>query len=170
MKTTKMRSSSFTKITTMTLAMLVIGFASTANAHQWTLVVNGKSMKVDAKIIDVNATKVLLENEKGMQKAFAINELNDDDMAYLKDMMVIEQTRIQKAQVAAQREATQLISSLHNNDTWELILYAPNGNYITRQYFARSSLEARDYALRDFPNARIGGARKVRVRRGGRFF
>ena len=65
MKTTKMRSSSFTKITTMTLAMLVIGFASTANAHQWTLVVNGKSMKVDAKIIDVNATKVLLENEKG---------------------------------------------------------------------------------------------------------
>ena len=82
MKTTKMRSSSFTKITTMTLAMLVIGFASTANAHQWTLVVNGKSMKVDAKIIDVNATKVLLENEKGMQKAFAINELNDEDMSF----------------------------------------------------------------------------------------
>ena len=78
MKTRQMRSLQFTKIITMTLAMLVIGLASTANAHQWTLVVNGKSMKVDAKVIDVNATRVLLENEKGIRKAFAINELNDE--------------------------------------------------------------------------------------------
>ncbi len=170
MKTRQMRSLQFTKIITMTLAMLVIGLASTANAHQWTLVVNGKSMKVDAKVIDVNATRVLLENEKGIRKAFAINELNDEDMAYLKDMMVIKQTQIQKEQVAAQREATQLISNLHNNDTWELTLYAPNGNYVVRQYFARSNLEARHYALRDFPNARIAGARKVRGRNGNRLF
>ena len=170
MKTTKMRSSSFTKITTMTLAMLAIGFASTANAHQWTLVVNGKSMKIDAKIIDVNATKVLLENEKGLQKAFASNELNDEDLAYLKDMMVIKQTQLQQQQVDAQREATQTISKLHNYDTWELALYAPTGDYITRQYFARSNLEARNYALHDFPNARIGGARKVSGRSGRRPF
>lgn len=150
----------------MVMAMLIISLASNANAHEWTLDVASQSQKVEAKVADVNGTHVLLENTKGVQKAFPINELNDSDMNYLKGILAAKQVEIEKQQVKAQQEATSTNVRLQHDDIGELVLYAPNGRYITRQYSARSNIEASQYAHEEFPNARVGAVRKVHQRHG----
>ena len=61
-------------------------------------------------------------------------------------------------------KVTRRIGTIASLAMWELQLTAPNGNSITRRYLARSNMEASWYAVGEFPNARVGTARKLRRR------
>lgn len=152
--------------TIASLAMLAFfaAMSSDAYGHQWTLKLNGKQTQVEAKVVDFDGQQVLLEAKNGARKAFKINELNDTDMHYLKDLLVTRQTAVQEKMSRQKLAMQETELEMQHYDLWELQLTAPNGNSITRRYLARSNMEASWYAVGEFPNARVGTARKLRRR------
>ena len=146
------------------LALLIAFVASTetASAHEWTLKVKGEVQKVEAKVVNFDGAKVLLEAKNGVQQAFPINELTDKDLEYFKNIVVARQTAVQEKLNLKTLQQERLRNQLTYRDIWEVQFYAPNGQYFRRQYLARNSQEATYQAHRDFPNARISGERKLR--------
>ena len=133
-----------------------------ASAHEWTLTVNGKVQKVKAKIVDFDGKNVLLEADNGVKKSFPINELTDEDLEYVKNIVVTRQTAVQEQLNLKQLQQERLRNQLQYRDIWAVELYAPNGTYVIRRFLARSSRQAIYQAEQKFPNARVGGVRKIR--------
>ena len=87
--------------TTLAIAFFGVVFvfgplSDIAQAHEWTVDVKGKKTKVEAKIIAFDGKKVQLEAENGVRKSFSIDDLNDDDLAYLKDYVVTREAAVQE--------------------------------------------------------------------------
>ena len=153
-------------VATAVLLISFAGAAATASAHEWTLKIEGKVQKVEAKIIDFDGTNVLLEASNGVRKKFPIVELDDADLEYLKNIVVTRQSAVQEKINLKQLEQERLQNQLTYRDIWEVQIYAPNGQYIRRRYLARSNQEAAYQAREDYPNARIGSERKISQGRG----
>ena len=146
------------------VAFLVVsaGNPQTASAHEWTLTINGKVQKVEAKVVNFDGKNVLLQAANGVKKSFPINELTDKDLEYVKNIVVARQTAVQEQLNLKQLQQERLRNQLEYRDIWAVELYAPNGNYIVRRYLARNNLDAIYQAKRQFPNARVGVAQKIR--------
>ena len=154
-----------TLIVLLTMFALWVAFAgnpNTASAHEWSLNVNGKVQKVKAKVVNFDGKNVLLEADNGVRKSFPINELTDEDLEYVKNIVVARQTAVQEKLNLKQLQQERLRNQLQYRDVWEVELFAPNGNYTLRRFLARSNRDAIYQAEQQFPNARIGGVRKVR--------
>ena len=151
------------------LAIVLLAFAGisqNASAHEWTLKVNGKEQKIEAKVVDFDGKNVLLEADNGVRKSFPINELTDDDLEYVKNIVVARQTAVQEKLNLKQLQQERLNNQLQFRDIWEVQLYALDGTYILRRFLARNNYQAEVQAKRQYPNARIGGVRKVFRREG----
>ena len=154
-------STAFLPAALLVLLVVLLGNTKTASAHEWTLEVEGKSQKVEAKVVDLNAKEVVLEAKNGVRKNFPINELNDEDLEYLKNIVVVSQSKKQEQLNLKQLQQERLQNQLTYRDIWEVELYAPNGQRYIRQYLARNSREAAYRAQLENPRARIGAERKV---------
>ena len=157
------------KIKTLVLPFTLIAFLiamaanpQAASAHEWTLTVNGKVQKIKAKVVNFDGTNVLLEADNGVKKSFPINELTDEDLEYVKNIVVARQTAVSEQMNLKQFQQERLRNQLEYRDIWAVKLYASNGTYVIRRFLARSSREAIYRATQQFPNARIGGVRKIR--------
>ena len=144
--------------TAVALAML---FASDALGREWT--VDGK--KVEAKLIDYDATQVFLEdaNEEEANdspKAVPINELTENDRDYLTKFASIcdVKSREDLQLTPMRKDAVELPNA--SNKKWYISLVGPNGRYIERTVFAVDSHQASDLVLRQFSNARVVRVRK----------
>ena len=145
------------------LALLVAVFCNSeiASAHEWSLVIEGKPQKVEAKIVDFDGKEVVLEAKNGVRKPFPINELTDEDLEYLKNLVVVSQSKVQEKLNLKQLQQEQLQNQLTYRDIWEVQLIAPNGQTVLRRYLARNSGDAAYQARADYPNARVGTERKL---------
>jgi len=130
---------------------------SSVFAHEWTI----EGVKVKAKAVDFIGTKVLLEDEGGNQKSVPMNELNATDLQYLTNLLSIRNAAIQQnlEQQQLQQQQAQLTSQFV--DVWNVRMVAMNGQSGWRNYFAINSLQAKQLALQDFPNARIQSVQKL---------
>ena len=131
--------------------------------HEWTI--NGK--KVKAKVVDFNATHVLLEIKDGKRKSVAINTLESKDLQYLTNLATIRNGEVQRRLEASQLEQQRLQLLSQYSDVWTVSMIAPNGRLGWRNYFAVNSMQANQLALREFPNVRI--VRTQRLRRATEF-
>ena len=134
---------------TALLVLLVAFFvsANTASAHEWTLKVEGKSQKIEAKVVDLTAKEVVLEAGNGVRKQFPINELNDEDLEYLKNIVVVSQSKVQEKLNLKQLQQEQLQNQLTYRDIWEVELTHPTGNGLYAN-FLLATAEKRPIELR----------------------
>ena len=161
-----------TKALVLALAAIVFlvaftGGPQTASAHEWSLKINGKVQKIKAKVVNFDGKNVVLEADNGVKKSFPINELTDEDLEYVKNIVVTRQTAVQESLNLKELQQQRLQNQLQFRDIWEVELYAPNGQYALRRFLARNNRDAVYQAQIQFPTARIGAVRKVR--REGKF-
>ncbi|MEM9942358.1 MAG: hypothetical protein AAF939_12405 [Planctomycetota bacterium] len=142
---------------------LVFGvIVSEGLCHEWTI--NGRS--IEAKVVNFEGEKVVLEDRAGTQKSVPVNELNADDLQYLANLLAIRNAEIQQRleQQQLQQQQTQFLSQYL--DVWTVRMVAANGETGWRNYLAANSLHAKQLAWSEFPNTRIVGVQRVR-RSGG---
>ncbi len=130
---------------------------SSVFGHEW--MINGTNL--EAKAVDFDGTKVLLEDGQGNRQAVPMNELNAKDLQYLTNLLSIRNAGIQQQleQQQIRQQQVQLMSQFV--DIWTIRMVAPNGHSGSRNYFAANSLQAKQLAWQEFPNARILSAQKL---------
>ena len=152
----------FLPLAIATLLVVIVGNPNPATAREWTLKIDGKVQKVEAKIVNFDGTNVLLEADNGVRKAFPITDLTDKDLAYVKNIVLTKQAKQQEKLNLKKLQQARLQNQLLFRDIWEVELYTADGRFFRRQYLARNNREAAYQARVQFPNARIGGERKIR--------
>ncbi|MEL7499213.1 MAG: hypothetical protein AAFN77_16515 [Planctomycetota bacterium] len=141
------------------LLFLLLGmFCATAMGHEWTI--DGK--KVEAKVVNYNQSHVLLEDNQGRRKSFAINSLNAEDLQYLTNLATIQQGEQQRVLAQQQLQQQQALLLSQYVDVWTVWMFDRNGRYGSRNYFATNSAQAIRLALQEFPQVRVSGVQRLR--------
>jgi hypothetical protein len=144
--------------TTISILLIAASFAmaTSAEARRWAI--GDNKQLVEAKVVDFNSQQVLFRTGKQELITVQVEDLSDDDLAYLTNLAHIRQMEIARQQLRWQK----LQNLSRYFDVWEVELIAPNGERIVRPYLARSNADAILNARSDFPVAEIGYVKKIR--------
>ena len=154
----KMRTSNTQTYLVLLLAMLLGLVCATAFGHEWTI--NGK--KIKAKPVDFDGAKVVLQDTRGKKKTLPVTELVAKDLQYLTNLVSIENAKRQRGLQEQQILQQQFQLRAQFEDVWVVRMVAANGETGWRNYFANNSLQAKQLAWQQFPDARIVGVQRMR--------
>ena len=148
-------------ISTGLVVFFLVHLPSRSVAHEWTIGKGKDAKKVEAKAVGFDGRQVMLETDEGKKIEVPVNELVSGDLSYLKDLVLIQSTQVQKqlAEKLIQQQQLNLLAKYV--DVWTVSMVAPNGQPGIRNYFAANSLHAKGLARQEFPRARIVAVRRV---------
>ncbi len=155
---------SFAKKIMVACFMLLVALPATVSAHQWTI----DNKKVDAYVKNFDGRNVTFVLKNNQTKTVSVQDLNREDLAYLKTLVELQNAMVSSQQSARRTaiEYKQLQVQLEQYrsqwyELWVVHFVGPSGERFWWAYPVRNSYQAMTNGSRQFPGARIVAVRKL---------